>query len=103
MHSVRNRLLLMALLIVVTAAAWSPAHARGVKSNVTSGSEWTTVEKQPIVGPTSGEPDVGQGPKPSKSSSCVPSTQPPSVKHDLNLAWLQWALRIWMSTTFGAR
>jgi hypothetical protein len=102
MFSRRNRLLLLLVLVsVVTAAAWSPASAHGVRSGSPSEPQWTQVGKQPLVGPTSGEPDVGQGPK--RGSRCVPVTQPPSETPGTGQPWFRWILRVWMSSYFGAR
>jgi hypothetical protein len=103
MFSVRNRLLILLVLVsVVTAAAWSPAYARKAKSSTPP--SWTTVgSHRPSFGPTSGEPDVGQGPKPSKGTGCVPITQPPTDVPDPTTSLPRWYLRIWISTLLGAR
>ncbi len=103
MLSVRHRLLLLLVLVsVVTAVAWSPVLAHGAKSK-SPAPEWTSAGKQPLMGPTSGEPDVGQGPKPSKTSHCMPVTQPASGPQGASQSWFRWILRIWISTTYGAR
>lgn len=104
MHHQRNRLLLLLVLVsVVTAVACSPAFAHGQRSKHEPVPEWTNAGKLPSAAPTSGEPDVGQGPKPSRGSGCVPVTQPPSERHGPAAPWFRWILRVWMSSFMGAR
>ncbi len=104
MLSIRNRLLfLLVLITVIVAVPWSTALAHGGKHSVASGPSYVSTER-PRIGPMSGEPDVGQGPK---RTGCVqaPGLEPPQeVPQGAPIeVWLQWIIRNWMLSWMGAR
>ncbi len=103
MHSVRNRLLFLLVLIsVIAAVPWSSALAHGGKRSVASAPSYVSVDR-PRMGPTSGEPDVGQGPK---RTGCTqaPGFEPPSdVPRGAPIEVWLWIVRNWMTRWVGGR
>lgn len=104
MLSIRNRLLFLLVLIsVIAAVPWSTALARGGKHSSATAPVVLRTER-PHIGPMSGEPDVGQGPK---RTGCTqaPGLEPPvQVPQGAPIeVWLQWIVRDWMVRWMGAR
>ena len=100
MRSVRNRLLLLLVILPVAASvSWTSAQAgfmpRGAQANA------VVRTQRPIAGPTTGEPDVPQG------SRVLPPTLH-SWKgvgmpgHSLS-GWIGWTGKIWMVRYLGVK
>jgi hypothetical protein len=105
MPSERSRLLLLLVLLsVVAAAGWTTAFADG-KTGLRTAALSPNVSKPPAV-PTSGEPDVGQTPRPTptkgalspvpRGGSGIPQGPPAG-------AWFHWIFRMWKMRYLGAR
>jgi hypothetical protein len=105
MLSERSRLLLLLVLLsVVTAAGWTYAFADG-RTGPSPGCSCSSVAKPPAA-PTSGEPDVGQTPRPAPTTGALTPAQrgeggdpqgPPAA------AWFRWIIRMWKLRYPGAR
>jgi hypothetical protein len=105
MLSERSRLLLLLVLLsVVAAAGWTTALADG-KTAPSTVSSWTRAAKPPAV-PTSGEPDVGQTPRPKSTTGALshaPSEVGGGSQDPPADAWFRWIVRTWKMRYFGAR
>jgi hypothetical protein len=106
MLSERKRLLLLLVLLsVVATAGWKTALASGKTVPSTVHPTFASVAKSPVV-PTSGEPDVGQTPRPTLTKgSLFPAprgegggSQPPSAD-----SWFRWIFRTWTMRDLGSR
>jgi len=106
MPSERSRLLvLLVLLSVVATAGWTTALAGGKTGPPTVSSPSVGVSRPPLA-PTSGEPDVGQTPRPTTTTgSMSPAPRgeggnPQGTRAD---AWFRWIFRMWTMRYLGAR
>ena len=106
MPSERSRLLvLLVLLLVVATAGWTTALAGGRTDASTVSSPCLSVSRPPLA-PTSGEPDVGQTPRPTPTTgSMSPAPRgeggiPQGTRADTGFRWI---FRIWMMRYLGAR
>ncbi len=96
----RNRLLFLLVLIsAIAALSWSSALAHGARYPIASGPTYVSAGHQRL-GPTSGEPDVGQGPK-RTGGIRAPVLEPP-LGSPVDV-WLHWIVRNWMMRWLGAR
>ena len=102
----RSRLLILLILVsVVTAATWTMALASGTTGPITVAPAWLSTSK-PGATPTSGEPDVGQTPRPLPSGGSM--LHNPLGKRDPGSArqpdpWFDWIFRLWIVRHLGAR
>jgi hypothetical protein len=105
MLSERSRLLfLLVLLSVVATAGWTTARADG-KTGSASVSSFASVSKPPAA-PASGEPDVGQTPRPSITKGALlpaPRGDGGSSQGSPADRWLRWIFRMWTIRYLGAR
>ena len=106
MLSERSRLLLLLVLLsVVATAGWTTALASGKTDSPSVFSSLASVSKPPAV-PTSGEPDVGQTPRPTLtkgSMSPAPHGESGHSKGPHADAWFRWIFRMWAIRYLGAR
>jgi len=103
MFSDRSRLLFLLVLVSVAAAAiWTTALADGVKFGGPNAAAWTSPSK-PLATPTSGEPDVGQGPRPTPAHSRLRPVVHAPWTGLLPEPWYRWIVRTWMVQVPGAR
>jgi hypothetical protein len=107
MHVKHSRLLILLVLVPVVSVAFvSVGHASLSTGNVQFPDLTWTPQTRPDVTPTSGEPDVGQTPRPvSHASVRSPGSRregesSPRVRTDF---WFHWIVRTWMVRWFGAR
>ena len=98
MPSERKRLLLLLVLLsVVATAGWKTALASGRTGPSTVVSSLASVSKPPAV-PTSGEPDVGQSPRPTLTkgaSSPAPRGEGGGSQGSPADPWFRWIFRMW--------
>ncbi len=105
MLSERSRLLLLLVLLsVVATAGWTSAHASGKTGSSTVFSSLASVSKPPAT-PASGEPDVGQTPRPSMTNGLLSPApheggRSQSPQTDVRFRWI---LRMWAIRYLGAR
>ena len=106
MSSERNRLLLLLVLLsVVSTAGWTTALAGGKTGPPPVFSSLSSVSKPPLV-PTSGEPDVGQTPKPTLTTGGLfqaPRDEGGSPQGSPAAVWFRWIVRMWSIRFLGAR
>jgi hypothetical protein len=106
MHVDRSRLLFLLILVsVVTAATWTMALASGTTGRATVASAWLSASK-PGATPTSGEPDVGQTPRPQTwggSMSHAPRGERDRKPGRQADPWFDWIIRMWITSHLGAR
>ena len=106
MPSERSRLLvLLVLLSVVATAGWTTALAGGRTDPPTVSSLCSSVSKPPLA-PTSGEPDVGQTPRPTPttgSMSPVPRGEGGNPQGTRADTWFRWIIRMLTMRYLGAR
>ena len=106
MFSERSRLLiLLVLLSVVATAGWTTARAGAKTGSLTVFSSLASVSKPPAV-PTSGEPDVGQTPRPSVTNGALlpaPRGEGGSSRGSPADLWFRWIFRMWTIRYLGAR
>jgi hypothetical protein len=107
MLSERSRLLLLlVLLLVVATAGWTTARADGKTGLPTVlSSSPASVSKPPAV-PTSGEPDVGQTPRPLVTKDALlpaPRGEGGSSQGSPADLWFRWICRMWTIRYLGAR
>jgi hypothetical protein len=100
MRSVRNRLLLLLVILPVAASVvWTTAQA-GLTPRRTEANAVVRTER-PTVGPTSGEPDVPQG------SRVIPPTfhswKGAGLPARSLTGWIGWTGRIWMVRYLGVK
>ena len=102
----RNRLLILMILVsAVAAVTWTTALASGTTDGTNVASAWWSASK-PGATPTSGEPDVGQTPRPHTSGGSM--LHNPEVKRDVRPErqadpWFFWIIRTWIMRHPGAR
>jgi hypothetical protein len=105
MPAERSRLLvLLVLLSVVATAGWSTALAGGRTDTPSVTSSSLGVSKLP-VSPTSGEPDVGQTPKPTPSTGSMRPAPRGEAWDPLGIrtgTWFRWIVRMWTTRYLGA-
>ena len=106
MLSERSRLLvLLVLLSVVATAGWATALASGKTGSSTVSSSLASVSKPPAA-PASGEPDVGQTPRPSITKGALlpaPRGDGGSSQGSPADRWFRWIFRMWTIRYLGAR
>ena len=106
MLSERSRLLLLLVLLsVVAAAGWTTALAREKTDSPSVFSSLSSVSKSPAV-PASGEPDVGQTPRPSITKGALlpaPRGEGGSSPGSPAAEWFRWIFRMWTIRYLGAR
>jgi hypothetical protein len=97
MLSHRNRLLLLlVLLLAVATAGWKTALASEETGSAAS-SSLESVSRPPVA-PTSGEPDVGQTPRPTITKGAllpVPPIEGEGTQDDPWVRWIFGTLAIW--------
>jgi len=106
MLSERSRLLLLLVLLsVVATAGWTTALAGGKMGLPSVFSSLASVSKPPAA-PASGEPDVGQTPRPTTTKGALS----PALRGDgggsqgpRSDAWFRWIFRMWTIRYLGAR
>lgn len=99
MHSVRNRLLLLLVILPVAASVvWTTAQAGFTPRRAEANAVVRTV--RPTAGPTAGEPDVPQG------NRVIPPTfhswRGVGLPGSLS-GWVGWTGRIWMVRYLGVK
>jgi hypothetical protein len=106
MLSERSRVLfLLILLSVVAAAGWSTALASGKAGPSTVSSSLASLERPPAV-PASGEPDVGQTPRPEITRGALlpgPRGEAGGSQGSHADRWIRWVFRMWTIRYLGAR
>ena len=106
MLSERSRLLLLLVLLsVVATAGWTSARASGKTDSPSVFSSLACVSKPPAA-PTSGEPDVGQTPRPSITKGALlpaPRGAGGSSQGSPADVWFRWIFRMWTIRYLGAR
>jgi hypothetical protein len=106
MLSNRSRLLLLLVLLpVVATAGWSTALAGGKTDSPSVFSSLASVSKPPAA-PTSGEPDVGQTPRPTTTKGALSPAQRGEGRTSQGPgsdAWFRWIFRMWTIRFLGAR
>ena len=102
----RSRLLILMILVpAVVAVTWTTALASGTTDGTNVASVWLSASK-PGATPTSGEPDVGQTPRPHTSGGSMKAN--PQVKRDARPErqtdpWFYGVFRMWITRHLGAR
>ena len=106
MLSERSRLLILLVLLAVAATAgWTTALAGEKTGSSTASSSFERVSKPPAA-PASGEPDVGQTPRPSTTKGALSPAQwgnGGSSQGSSADRWLCWIFRMWTIRYLGAR
>jgi hypothetical protein len=102
----RSRLLLLLVLLsVVATAGWTTALAGGRTGSSDVSSSLANMAKPPAV-PNSGEPDVGQTPRPAVTKgvlSPAPRGDGGNSQGSSADRWFRWIFRIWTIRFLGAR
>jgi hypothetical protein len=106
MLSERGRLLLLLVLLsVVAAAGWSTALASGKTGSSSVVSSPAHMSKPPAA-PNSGEPDVGQTPRPVVTHGAltpIPRGNGGSSQGSPVDLWFRWIFRMWAIRYLGVR
>jgi hypothetical protein len=106
MLSERSRLLFLLVLLSLVAAGWTTALASGkAGSSAVSSSLLASMAKPPAV-PASGEPDVGQTPRPSitkGASLAAPQGEGGGLRGSPADLRFRWIFRMWTIRYLGAR
>lgn len=105
MLSERSRLLLLlVLLTVVATSGWTTAFAGGKTGSSPVCSALASASKPPAV-PASGEPDVGQTPRPSVTKGAAlpaPRGEGDRSQGSHSDSWFRWIFRVWVIRYLGA-
>ncbi len=108
MRLIRGRLLLLLVLLPLVGAAlcWTSARAAGVSGSSPATTATLSTQKPGATPADSGEPDVGQTPKPLTPTGAIspaPDQQLTGPRGPAYGFWIRWIAWVWMVRYLGIR